>query len=127
MRGFLKLAAILVLTILLAQTEICWAEMYVMGTETAGVTTVVKALGSIPTITHKAKITVRGGAISWFADGQTPTRTNGNVLSDGGTIELECKDEMEKFLAVMASGESGVSIFSGESGVSLYGHYLGNR
>lgn len=103
------------------------AEMYVAGTETAGVTTVARQLSSIPSNAHKTMVTVRGGAISWFADGQTPTGANGNVTSDGGTIYLECQDEMAKFRAVLSSGESGVSIYSGESGATIYGHYLGNR
>ena len=125
MNRFLKLAAIFALVFV---PSICLAgDLTVDSVVWSGVTTVARGLPTIAADVHKVKVGVRGGSISCFANGETPTATDGFLLNEGAVLTLEGQDEITKFRAVMASGENGVALSDTETGVSMFAHPVSSR
>ena len=75
-----------------------------------------------PATGNVAEVFVRSegglGSISFTTDGTDPTATLGTVVSPGGIISLNSRDELEKFRAIRvgASGEIDVEYFTDLSG-----------
>lgn len=62
---------------------------------------------------NRAWLTVEGGGLRYRLDGVDPTATVGHALADGGSLELEHRDQVQRarFIATGASATVRASFF----------------